>query len=80
MALQSRLAGLARKHDTALLCLTEKDAQKASIGPLVSLRLEAVRGKRTGDRFHCEWRVLKDKRRGPGPSGQEVCRGPDGVC
>src|SRR3972149_1334507 len=36
--LQSRLAGLAQKHHTALLCLTEKSSGAPSLGSLVSLR------------------------------------------
>jgi recombination protein RecA len=31
---QTRLAGLAKKHDAALLCLTEKSRSRASIGSL----------------------------------------------
>ena len=79
-ALQTRLAGLAKKHAAALLCITEKDSRRPSLGPLVSLRAEAVRTERTGDRFRCEVRVLKDKLRGPGWTHTEVCHGPDGLC
>lgn len=78
-ALQARLRGLARKHDTAILCLTEKRGSASSLGPLVSLRGEA-RIRRLGeDRFACEMRVLKDKQRGPGWLHTEICRGPDGM-
>jgi recombination protein RecA len=77
---QTRLAGLAHRHDAALVCLTEKDGRRPSLGSLVSLRTEAVRTARTGDRFRCEVRVLKDKRRGPGWTHIEVFRGPDGLC
>jgi recombination protein RecA len=79
-AFQTRLAGLAKKHGAALLCLTEKDDRSPSIGALVSLRAETVRTERAADRFRCEVRVLKDKRRGPGWTHAEVCRGPDGLC
>ena len=79
-ALQMRLAGLAKKHGAALLCITEKDSRRPSLGSLVSLRAEAVRTERTGDRFRCEVRVLKDKLRGPGWTHVEVCHGPDGLC
>ena len=77
---QSRLAGLARKHDAAFVCLTEKDRHRASLGPLVSLRVETERRKKLGDRFQCEALVLKDKRHGPGRTCVEVCRGPAGLC
>ena len=77
---QTRLVGLAKKHATALLCITEKMSHRPSIGSLVSLRAEALRTQKIGCRFQCELRVLKDKRRGPGWTHREVCRGPDGLC
>lgn len=85
-ALQSRLAGLALRHGTAVLCLTEKAPDAASLGPLISLRCAAVRealppaesGAPWG-RFRCRVQVLKDKRRGPGWEHAEVFRGPDGL-
>ncbi len=84
MALQTRLAGLARKYQTALLCLTEKLSDERSIGSLVSLRVEAARGEKVGNRFGYHVRVLKDKRLAgrwrPGDLvwGEE-CRAPDGL-
>ncbi len=77
---QTRLAGLARRHEAAVVCLTEKEARFASLGPLVSLRAAALRAARHEGLFRCEARVLKDKRGGPGWSHVEVCRAPDGVC
>ncbi len=79
IAAQARLAGLARQHETALVCLTEKDAGRPSLGSLVSLRAHVLRAVRERDRFHCEARVLKDKHRAPGWRFGEVCRGPDGL-
>jgi recombination protein RecA len=79
-ALLARLAGLAGKHGTALLCVTEKDARRSSLSSLVSLRAEAVRLDDGDGRFRCEVRVLKDKRHGPGRTYCEVCHGPDGLC
>lgn len=79
VAAQSRLVGLAKKHDTALVCITEKNNDRASLGSLVSIRAEAVRAQKTDDRFRCEARILKDKRRGPGWTHTEVCHGPDGL-
>ena len=43
LAMQTRLAGLARKHGSVFLCLTEKNSETSSLGSLVSLRAEAVR-------------------------------------
>lgn len=78
--LQARLAGLAQKHHTALLCLTEKPSQAPSLGSLISLRVQAHRTKSAKDQFTCELRVMKDKRRGPIWTHEEVCRGPAGLC
>lgn len=61
MAHQGRLVTLAQQHDAAVLCLTEKSAESASLGSLVSLRVEALRVAE-GIRI----RALKDKKRGPG--------------
>lgn len=80
LAGQTRLAALAKRHATALVCLTHKGAQQPSLGSLVSLRAEAVRVGRRGRRFRCEARVLKDKRHGPGWTHAELCDGPEGLC
>jgi len=80
--LQGRLVGLAQRHDAALLCLTEKPSEAASLGSMVSLRAEAMR-LRQGDRFAASYslavRALKDKRRGPGWAHDEPERGPAGL-
>jgi recombination protein RecA len=76
--LLTRLLGLAQKHETAVLLLTEKPSDVPSSSSLVSLRAEACRT-RQGDVLPVEVRVLKDKRRGPGDAHIEVCRGPAGV-
>ena len=90
MAMQSRLAGLARRHQTAILCLTEKSRDERSLGSLVSLRVEAVRAEKVGDRFRYEVHILKDKHSGSGHSDggwrpedlvwEEACHAPDGLC
>jgi recombination protein RecA len=80
-ALQGRLQGLAQKHDAALVCLTEKKPEAPSLGSLVSLRAECRRRRATpsGDRFRCELRATRDKRRAPGWTYMEAARGPAGV-
>ena len=78
-AVQARLVGLARKHHSAVLYLTEKDRERSSVGSLISIRAEAARARRDQDRFLCEARILKDKRCGPGWSHEEICHGPDGL-
>lgn len=76
---QTRLAGLAKRHGVAVVCLTEKDEERPSIGSLVSLRAHTTGTGRSEDRFRCEALVLKDKRRGPGWKHEVVCHGPDGL-
>lgn len=76
--LQGRLVQLAQKYDAAVLCLTNKSPEEASLGSLVSLRGQVARS-RTPNGFTCSIRALKDKRRGPGWRWEEACRGPDGL-
>ena len=78
--LQSRLTGLAQHHHTALVCLTEKESKTFSLGSLVSLRAHGERQRSSDNCFACRLRVLKDKRRGPTWSHEELCRGPAGLC
>lgn len=91
----ARLLGLARKHDTAVVLLTEKRKEAPSLSSLVSLRGEARRSHSPlpppavtmeGDRgggsrgaVKLEVRVIKDKRRAPGWAHAEQCRGPAGL-
>jgi recombination protein RecA len=77
---QSRLASLAKKHRTALLCLTKKKRDEPSIGSLVSLRGETCVKKTGFNRFVWGVRVTKDKRQGPGWDHEETCCGPEGLC
>ena len=76
---QTRLVGLAKQHGTALVCVTEKPNDRPSLGSLVSLRAHTARTRQDRDRFHCEVRVIKDKRRGPGWKHAELCHAPDGL-
>ncbi len=80
MAVQSRLAALARKHHAALLCLTRKKRGAPSLGPLVSLHGEGRITRTAFSLFDWEIRVVKDKRGAPGWSHTESCRGTDGLC
>jgi recombination protein RecA len=77
--LQARLAGLAQKHHSALVCLTGKEREAPSLGSLISLRVHARRKRTSEGRFTCELAVLKDKRRGPTWTHAEACRGPAGL-
>ena len=78
MQMQGRLVTLAQSHDAAVVCLTEKAEDTASLGSLVSLRAEALR-MRERDEFAVSVRVLKDKRRGPGWTQSFRRRGPAGL-
>ena len=80
MPLQSRLIGLAHRHHAALVCLTEKASRAPSLGSLVSLRAHAERERTSEGFFASRLRVLKDKRRGPTWSYEELYRGPAGLC
>ena len=80
MPLQTRLTGLAHRHHTALICLTEKDRGAFSLGSLVSLRAHAEKKRIEDNRFACALHVLKDKRRGPTWHYEELYTGPAGLC
>jgi recombination protein RecA len=77
MVQQGRLVTLAQAHDAAVVCLTEKSAEAASIGSLVSLRAEALRSGQ--GELQIGLRALKDKRRGPGWTRAIKVRGPAGM-
>ena len=78
--LQSRLAGLAHHHHSGLVCLTEKNSKAFSLGSLVSLRVHAERKRVGKNEFACGLHVLKDKRRGPTWTHEELRHGPPGLC
>lgn len=80
MPLQTRLTGLAHRHHTALVCLTEKGGAAFSLGSLVSLRAHAEKKRVEDRRFACTLRVLKDKRRGPTWNYEDLYSGPAGLC
>lgn len=80
MPLQTRLTGLAHRHHTALVCLTEKERRAFSLGSLVSLRAHAEKKRLSENHFACALHVLKDKRRGPAWTHEERCVGPAGLC
>jgi recombination protein RecA len=81
MQIQGRLVTLAQTHDAAVVCLTDKTQDMASLGSLVSLRAEALRMHEhtRPSEFEVNVRVLKDKRRGPGFMKTLKRRGPAGL-
>lgn len=76
-----RLVTLAQAHDAAVVCLTDKTPETGSLGSLVSLRAEALRGRQPppDGGFDVTIHALKDKRRGPGWSKRSKVRGPSGL-
>ena len=80
MPLQTRLAGLTHHHHAALVCLTEKEDRAFSLSSLISLRLHAEKKRTAESRFACGLRALKDKRRGPTWTYEELCHGAAGLC
>jgi len=81
-AIQGRLVTLAQTHDAAIVCITDKTPDTASLGSLVSLRAEALRLREraapAGD-VSITVRALKDKRRGPGWTHNVRRRAPSGL-
>ena len=80
MAAQCRLAALAKKHHTLLLCLTRKKPGSPSLGSLVSLHGQGSIERTSRNRFSWEVHIIKDKQGSPGWSHRELCRGSDGLC
>jgi len=80
LSIQTRLAGLAKKHHAALLRITRGDQADSARGSLVSLRGETGKERTPDDTFHCTLHAVKDKQGKPGWVHTEVRRGPDGLC
>jgi recombination protein RecA len=77
--LLTRLLGLARAHEAAVVILTKKSHDAPSLHSLISLRAETARSASAPGRYEVRVRALKDKRGGPGWTHGETCRGPAGV-
>lgn len=79
MAVLSRLAGLARAHDTAIVMLTEKTAERASLGSIVSFRADSSFARRDDGSFAHELKVTRDRLRAMAWRHVEFRRGPPGL-
>lgn len=77
--LLGRLLGLAQKHRAAVVFLTEKAGDAASLAPLVSLRVVASRTRVSTARFACTIEATKDKRHAPGWKVEETLGAPPGL-
>jgi recombination protein RecA len=86
--MQSRLAGLARHHQSALVFLTRPSTNgrpggqpaTGSLGSLVSLRAKGTMRIERPGYFRCSLSALRDKKNGAGWTREEVRRGPAGLC
>lgn len=79
LAVQSRLVGLAQRHQAAVVCLTRTPPDAPSLSPLVSLRVHVRRERKAPGVFTCVLHPLRDKRRGTGWTWREDYVGPAGV-
>jgi hypothetical protein len=79
LPVQSKLAKLAQQNDAALVVLTEKKPNEASMSSMVSIRGQVSVQRQAWDRFECSVEILKDKRRGPGWMHREFAHGPLGL-
>lgn len=76
----ARLAGLSRRHHTAIVFLTQPGAASpGSLGSLISVHAHARRRRAGDDRFDCGVVALKDKHRGPVWRHLEVRHGASGL-
>jgi recombination protein RecA len=75
----TRLLGLARKHGTAVLCLTAKPEAVPSLGGLISMRGSVKLARLGPGEYACELVAVKDKRRPPGWRHKEVWGAPPGL-
>lgn len=77
--MQMRLAQQARIHEAAILFLTSKTRESASLGPMISLRGQITCRYLEFDHFQYEIEILKDKLHGPGWRHIEICHGTGGL-
>ncbi len=75
----ARLASLARAHAVALVLLTEKPPEEASLSSVVSLRADSARVRQAGGDFLHELCVARDRVRAQGWRQIELRHGPPGL-
>ena len=79
MNVLARLAGLARKHETAIVLVTEKSPDAPSLGSVVSFRADASFVRKSDGLFLCELAVPRDRLHPETWKQVEVRRGPSGL-
>jgi recombination protein RecA len=75
----SRLAGLARAHEAAIVLMTEKSPERASLGSVVSLRADVSSGRAADGSFATTLAVTRDRVRATPWRIVEPRRGPPGL-
>jgi recombination protein RecA len=75
----SRLAGLARTHEAAIVLLTEKPPERPSLGSVVSFRADTSFARRADGSFAHELAVTRDRVRAIEWRQVESRRGPPGL-
>lgn len=76
---QGRLAGLAKRHHSAVVCIGDRASDQGSMGSMVSLHVEASRHYKGEGKFGGNLHALKDKRRGPHWNISESFDAPPGL-
>jgi len=79
MGVLSRLAGLARTHNTAIVMLTEKSPEHPSLGSVVSFRADTSFARHRDGGFEHVIAVSRDRVRSMAWRHVEVRRGPAGL-
>jgi hypothetical protein len=79
MGILSRLAGLARTQETAIVLLSEKSPERASLGSVVSFRADASFARQPDGLFAQELVVARDRVRAMSWRQVETRRGPPGL-
>ena len=77
--LMGRLLKLAETHKSVLLFLTPGSERDPSLSSLISLRIIATWKEARVDQLRGSFQIIKDKKRGPGQSFEEVYYGPMGL-
>ena len=78
LAKLSQLNALARKHNSTVIFLTQKQTDAPSLSSLVSLKAHTTRKRLTENRFRCHIHIERDKRRGTSWSWNFDLKGVEG--
>ncbi len=76
---QGRFVGLAKRHQTAVVAISEREREQGTMGSMVSLHVEARREDEGEGRFRCTLSAVKDKSRGPHWNISESMHAPLGL-